>query len=754
MHSSPPSTSPVLPQARERSHVEPWRILLIELMNLLGLILTHARHARGARATAVLFEQIVGRLHILDKMPEHDGGMIVRRIMDVSGTLYDRPDYCILFGGLAFHGADTFAQTSRIPEAGPQLATALDQAFTCLHKQGIFAFYLQMPGQSIEKIDQLRLSLNILARFRTAVENNASITFHSFGRALSVPLINDYDGRPDPNLTVLAGLNGLSALNMRELIKQARAFCTLRHQSDETAPASAYNQIFGIRTLRSQLVQPLVEINNLPWMLDHCANPLKSNPSGPNAPIQRSRIPLPLAGSISHALHPSAFDLTTAYLQIYLDANGTKFKEAIDLLFKCDFAAIDGRDLANYVSRASSVLYALEKSASDDPLPFERFLSFLQGRLETIPEKLLAGLTMQRQAARIQSRGRTLVVGLIHPRLLDLIALVKERMATRRKIDTISDPAFDFRDGDLAVLRDLFEIRSHVFTKLKECFDEKDRFDRYRFAAHIDTFAHCANEIFEMLWCLLRHSTKAKDRYALIDALPLLIERLHEPRLAIAFLLSDLFQVPLQVEASDRNAFGLATQMLRTCNKERHTPVRRTPEEVLAVRKSLDAGRIAYVAWRMDIDAVRILSKFNAIQQALRRSVLNADATFPQNGSLGVRFLLALEREGLTFISLVGGKTARMVLRNAFAFYGDSKTELYRNPLYAPFLNDFISHLRIILRGLIRLGEPQDLDQLKNLEQSAADLMALDADPAFARRVKQTLQWVAPAMRAIQVRLR
>jgi predicted secreted protein len=43
-----------------------WRIVLAEFLHLLGLFLRHVRQAKSAWATAVLFEQIIRHLMILE----------------------------------------------------------------------------------------------------------------------------------------------------------------------------------------------------------------------------------------------------------------------------------------------------------------------------------------------------------------------------------------------------------------------------------------------------------------------------------------------------------------------------------------------------------------------------------------------------------------------------------------------------------------------------------------------------------------
>ncbi|MBI5896508.1 MAG: hypothetical protein HZB24_11090, partial [Desulfobacterales bacterium] len=274
--------------------------------------------------------------------------------------------------------------------------------------------------------------------------------------------------------------------------------------------------------------------------------------------------------------------------------------------------------------------------------------------------------------------------------------------------------------------------------------------DPILFGNQLDDLDQEAGRVFEIMWCLLRQNTTALGRSALLDGLVLLGERLRSENDALGFLLSDLFQRVDPVEPGDRNGFALATVMLRTHRKERHADLERTPEDVLAIKKSLHPQLARYASWRMDIDPFRVLSKFKTIRNLLGRGMRESAGQTAVTDPI-FRSLLALEREGLIFTSLAGGKTARLVLRGALDYYGDPSADIYLGHPHGSYLIDIMGHLRVVLRGMARLGQARDLDTLKAMEQSASRLMALDTDPTYARRAKQMLQWVAPAIRAIQV---
>ncbi len=724
---------------------EAWRFLLVELINKLGLFFTHASQSKGVQTTALLFDQVVRLLEMIDKMPGHDDCLIIRRIISPTADALAKPDYFILFGNQAFRGAEVVGlRPATAPGGFHHLAAALENTFACFNALGISALFLQLPGKSPEKIDQLRLSLNIVARFRKAVENNASITFRYLKGTRTIPLARDSDGKPDPNLTLVAGLNGLSAVNMRELVKQAEAFCTLTSPDTAACRASdSYNQIFNARSLRSQLIRPLVEINNLPWMQ---IQELRTSLTGEVTPT----------GGISLGEAISSDDMAgelLPYLAGYLENQDSKALEILNATFECDFGALDAEATAKTINAITRLIQALEK-LTKDPGPLDRFLFYLHDRLGQISAEVLAHLSVRRQGLKVEIQGKALLVGMVHPRLIDIINLVKERITVAHKISAVSGFTCDPGAADPRFWISRFGLSTRAaayFQKmLVQALADGGSWDSIAFGNQLDDLDQESGRVFEILWCLLRQNAGGLSRSALLNGLVLMGERLKNDSEALGFLLSDLFQSIDPMVPGDRNAFALGTFMLRTHHKERHVDLERTPEDVLAIKKSLHAALQQYAAWRMDIDPFRVLSKFKAIRNMLGRTMRESAGKTALTDPI-FRPLLFLEREGLIFVSLAGGKTARLVVRGALDYYGDPGVEIFLGHPHASYLIDLVGHLRVVLRAMARLGQARDLDTLKAMEQGASRLMSLDTDPTFARRAKQMLQWIAPAIRAIQV---
>jgi hypothetical protein len=165
----------------------------------------------------------------------------------------------------------------------------------------------------------------------------------------------------------------------------------------------------------------------------------------------------------------------------------------------------------------------------------------------------------------------------------------------------------------------------------------------------------------------------------------------------------------------------------------------------------LDENLRRHIAWRLDIEQARILAKFDTIRKNAARALQRDAASTHPDGPAQLHEVLFLEREGLLFLALPQGETARAVMRDALAFYGDPGSAIYQCRMKTTDLSALMGHLVVMLKAMARLGQPRDIKRLTALEQSASRFMAMDTDHAHKRRVKQTLQWVAPAIRSIQV---
>lgn len=748
-----------------------WRIVLAEFLHLLGLFLRHARQAKSARATAVLFEQMMRHLMILERMPGHDGYLVVHKCSNSGGGPVDETGYEILFGPLVLQSNPNplASEDAMVSKRMALLNSGLEQTFEYLSELQIDALYFELPGGSAKRTDQLRLSLNIVARYHAAVANVTSITFRYYGRALAIPLIRDSHGNPDPNLTLVAGLNSLTTMNTRALIKQAEAYCQMKTVLNSNGEGTAvlndsYNQIFQVRSLRTQIIRPPVEVNNLPAM--EAMQRIKRKTLKEQAAIDQTKGSATddsiAAGSLDAPMRPITVpnnvlrkitQLERSFFLDWIDVDDPQYETALKAILSDSYEQLDTTDIGRRLAAVSGLIYAVEKRCQD-PAVIDRLLFVLQDRLMLASERVLANIHVQNQGLKLFSNGRAVIAGLMHQRLVDLVSLVKDKVVTRQKYEIIRGVGFDFSPAGFHTIARGFNLQLNnvhlLMELLKNCFDADGGFHREEFESNVDHMAPHADTLFEMLWCFLKLTPRRRDRLAFVNAIPELMIHLKDPDRALRFILDDLCQDIFQINFTDRNALVLANILLRTENKELYLDLMRTPEHVLDQAIDENSAAKRYVVWRLNTDSIRIVTKFKTIHMALTKALQTTkeEQAEPQE----TQYLFALEREVLIFMALAGSMAARKYLHTALLQYGDSSSEIYQNDYIGHYLSQLINHLRIVIRGLGCLGELDDIAVLMVLKSHVEPLSALANHPAQALAVKRAFKWVDSSIKAIQTR--
>jgi hypothetical protein len=757
---------PQSPQAQTAYPQEHWIVLVVEFVHLLGLFLIHTMHSKSDRATAVLFDQMVRHLNILDKMPGHDGAMMIRQVLERDPMALRPPNYMVLFGNITLRGDTASGQPRYTQGQISHFDSALRQAFSCLAEQGIHALFLQLPGHSKIQVDRLRLALNIVARFRFVADNADSIAFRYYGRTMAVPLIRDRFGQADPNLTLVAGLNGLSATNTMELVKQAEAYGQLKAGTEMSSrseqPVNWYNHIFGEPRLRRQLIRPPIEINNLPWATasaQRSENISQGNVIDGGQPGQHQ---YRMALTEDHGTdipHQTVDTLQSArpvvnrdFLLHHLSPCNQKTIHAVDRILAEDYPVLSPSGFGRRLADLSHVMEVLAERTSD-PEIMETVLIYLNAHLEWIPDTVLLSLHLQRKGIRVDNGENTLFLGMVHPRLFDLVSLVKERLLTRLKIEAVQSFTLGFEQNNEEKLATRFEISPSdaraIIALLKNCFDDQGRFRRQEFEGRIDQITPYQTPIFEMLWCLFKQTADRQGRLDFLNAIQLLTARLDDAKDALQFLLSDIFQNPLEVKHMDRNAMVLANILLRTHNQELKIDIHQTPEEVLQVQKGIERQIQQYVAWRLEFDQARILTKIRAIGD-----LLHLPAEEENQGRITLfdsMFLMALEREAFIFFALVGGKTSRIILRQALERYMLRLEVLDKEmDVSSMDLSKAINQSMIIVQGLGRIGRPKDVAMLEQLRNRLNNLSTLPTSEGVKVCISGLFSQLSRAIKAIQ----
>lgn len=750
------------------------RALLVGLVHQLGLFLTHSRSSYKARATSILFDQLLRHMSLLEKMSRHNREIILQRVGRSISPRGSSPNYRITLGKLTVNGMGSVISSGKTGAGSKvRMDAALGQSFDCFAGHGIDSLRLTLPCDSDDKIDQLRLTLNIIARFRNAVENSATIVFRYFGRSIRVPVVYDNLGRPDPNLTSMAGLNGISAANARELVKQADACRELTPAGDKSLDKdaarhySSYDLIFSFASSSAQLIKPQVEVNTLPWIVDDSVD--SDMPEASVAFLGQAIMPTEddsersavdprfawRSFSVDRFREPITFqflvDLLKADAEKPIEAIGAVTAGAIGEVTADDFDRLDIQGVGKRLLAASRLIKSIE-GRSRDPLIVDRLIYHLQDQFLWVPEAVLTNIEVQRKGIKLHEPGDTLVVGMIHPRLLDMIALVKSAVVTRQKMRTAETVSFVFNYPNVRMLSERFGIDAthalHLLRLLKGTISSAGHFNRVVFEGQIEDMGRYGDTLFEIYYCLLKQMPRRMDRLLLLDAFSLMVARLKNPVVAMRFLLDTIFHPDHQIEYPDRNAFVVANCLLLERSTFDTESMDHTPDIWLSMDCQTNPNVLKYARWRLTADKVYVGIKLEKVQMAILHSLVAQ----PGARSMPASFLLALEREALIFLSLTSTSTARTILRRALLRYSDPQSAVYQGTFKMSCVGDIMDHLRTIIFGIGRTGNLRDTTSLETLADNLERLAAIDDGTDYSQKIEHVLHSKETAIQAIQSR--
>jgi hypothetical protein len=589
--------------------------------------------------------------------------------------------------------------------------------------------------------------------------------FRYFGRSIRVPVVYDNLGRPDPNLTSMAGLNGISAANARELVKQAEACRELTPagekplDKDAARRYSSYDLIFSFTSLSAQLIKPLVEVNTLPWIVDHSVD--SDTPEASVAFPEQEIMPVdddsqqstvnPQFAWRSFSVDRFREPITYQFLVDLLKADSEKSIEAIGAVTAEDFDRLDIQGVGQRLLAASALLKAIGRR-NRDPLIVDRLVYHLHDQFLWVPEAVLTNIEVQRKGIKLHEPGSTLVVGLIHPRLLDMIALVKSAVVTRQKMRTAENVSFVFNYPNVRMLSERFGIDAshalHLLRLLKSTISSAGYFNRAVFESQLEEMGRYGDTLFEIYYCLLRQMPRRADRLLLLDAFALMVSRLKNPALAMRFLLDTIFYPDQQIEYSDRNAFVVANCLLLDRSTFYPDSMDQTHDIWLSMDCRTNSDVLKYTRWRLSVDKVFVGIKLEKVQMA----VLHSLVAQPGARSMPASFLMALEREALIFLSLTGTNTARTILRRALLRYSDPQSAVYQGKFKASFVGAIMDHLRTVIFGVGRTGNLRDTTSLETLAGNLERLAALDDGTDYSQKIENVLRSKEAAIQAIQSR--
>ena len=679
------------------------RAFLMELTQRVGGFLKDPELLQSPRMASDSFIRFLEILSSLSKKSQKDKHIFIRfRGQTAPQGVPDKLDYVVRFGNINVDVDIAHKMTKRLGAGTEPLAQGMFQAFEVFSSHNVSNFYLEFPKESPKDFNRVKTALCILSQYQTALESNSPMVIEKDGKKMSLPIIEDERGQPDPNLTLVAGLNGLKKETLRNLIAKVNAWM----EKSASTPSgnqfvNVYNALFGIPKLQGKLIRPPMEINNIQHlMLDGAYDGTgKEKPPVTKEKLQVTR----LAMAIS---------------------SGSPYREAqvVESVYGNDFEEIDSSRLEDRLKSASDLLDCIEEQ-SEDPQIENEVLDNIEMRLELVRDDIFDKLFVSTQIGRESGEEKT-ITRRMHEKFHKMITFFKGRSVARKKMKAMIFQNVDFDDQDYETIGKDFDITpqnaKELIQLLKGCFDLQGRFFKTGFERNIPEFEKHERKIFEFLWHYLKETPHRADRVAFLNSLQLLIARMKKPQKAIQTLIQDFLKNPSEINFSDRNAVMLANILVRKYNKELMHDIEITPEEVLLVEEGLDRDVTHTASKLIDENEENFFEKIKTIHIFLKQSLDPGSADVHQ---MPLRFLLALEREIYIFLSLVDGSVARSVISSALNEYGVPESEIYRLEKSRANMMSLLQLLKVIVRARGRLRNVKDIAILEKIVQREADFM-------------------------------
>ena len=693
------------------------RLYMIQLTHQIAAFFVATHFLQGMKTGRDEMTELTDALNKLARLPHRDGRLLVRFRGFPTGTnVPPENDYVIRLDDLEIDAAQGAALSNRMGVQMSHLSGRLAKAFKVLADHGISTLSVSIPPGPQQPsgpfCQRLRACLQIISRYGDARKRRTDIEFEVKGQTKTLPPIPDESGRPDFNLTLLAGLNDMSAESMAALVRRVDGWMK---RTSANPFFGVYDAIFGLRQLKGKLFKPPIEVNNIKWL----AMEGRRQTQSPAEAAQKAQVARLAGHHFDAAPHQAARSLQAVYGEDYDQVNAPK--------------------LAQRLHHASQLLTAAEKDGSSARIEKE-VLRNIRDRFEQVKDDVFDNLAVSREGIKLRSAdGKESTVEPVNGKLSRLLAGHKGRLRTQQKMKNLVRQPMTFDERDYRAVAQEFRITAEsardLVGLLKQCFDNKGHFLRSVFERFIPAFATHEKKVFGFLWHYLKETPHRSDRVAFLNSLQLLISKMKEPVFAIEMLLKDVLRDPDRIDFSDRNAFMLSNILVRTYNKEMDIDIELTPEEVLAVQNGLDRKVAAAMARWIDGKQSTFLRKIRTIHSQLNRGMAG-EKTLP------VRFLLSMEREIYIFLSLVGGTTARAVLRSALKTYGSADAAIYRMPESHGQSEALLQHLTVVIRGVGRIGQNHDLPSLHQVKEHRTGFGRLWEGPRTTAKVQRLMHWV------------
>ncbi|MBW1895926.1 MAG: hypothetical protein JRI47_02615 [Deltaproteobacteria bacterium] len=710
----------------EQASSDPWRILMIELVYEICTCFLDYKFFKGAPKTEDHVAPITAKVRKLSEMPNHDGQVLLRyRGLHSSEINPIGLDYLISFQDLIINLKAVPALAKRHQATQAHLHEQLIEALSVFRANNITTLFVQVPAAGQDTAESMGQCIRILSQYYQAVYDGSPIIVTSQGKSFEVPLVRDHENKPDPNLTLVAGLNRLDKATMDALVSKVDH---LIGKESIHVPiydiTNTYNAIFSTEQLQEKLIKPPLEVNNVKWLM---------------------------LASDQEILHKEKMDLVNTVFEKFGGAS-QEAVQIINTIYEGNFEDLSPYDILGSLGKITTVLDGIE-TGKKGPGVERELLGNIQDRLDPVRDEVLESLTVKGDLLEAGGPGEEPVSTRIHGKIIDLVMFFKGRSKTRKKLIAIMTASVTFDDEDYDIIGRMFCISPkearHLVEAIEACFDEKGGFLRKSFEDRISELAKYGENIFFFLWFYLKEMRRSTDRVSFLNALQFLLARLDRPEEALSKLLEDFVSTPTQVLPSDRDAIVLGNILVRKENWEIGTEIEITPEEVLRIEDNVnpDAVKAAVQAihYREDDFIKKIETIHSNTMEWLEWATTEDEESF-------LKYLLSLAREMYIFLSIVDPPVARHVLRSAILAYGDPQSQVYGLKRTRENLNALMTLLRVVIRAFHRVGNREDLIFLGQIKEKHNEFIALKDDAHYFESLTRIMDFSDKAREAIEKR--
>jgi hypothetical protein len=708
----------------EQKRLDAVRILLVELAYWISRYLKADAFTADASEESKAFLKVSG---IITKLIELSGALgcafIRYRGASTDPQLPDKFDYEVIVGNTTVDGLMAPRVARRNPKIAARLPEHLMDAFSVFADYGVNNIYIELPDNPAQHLPSMQLCLRILSAFRTARQTGIPIEVEMEGHSQILPVVSDENMFPDPNLTLLAGINRLSLKSMESLVTKVAQVLQQKERAAALGRfADIYNAAMGFPKVRAQLKKPMVELNNIKWLMMEAQD--------------------------------EAVSLEKAYIaQLAMETVGAspqKVAKMIKSVYGDDYAKVNSHLLLERLSLSSDLLTAAGKRDPEKRVRKE-VLGNLHKRLGQVKDHVIDEVQVS------EGKGQTTGTEPVSPNAVDsqiyqMVKFFKGRSATHKKMVGMVHRPVEFKSQDFEILAKDFKIdladARDLVERLKSCFDEEGRFKKSGFQAVIQHFSKYEQKLFGFLWHHMKDAILPADRIPFLNALQELTSRMNQPNRAFKILLEDICSDPEVVQFSDNKAVMLANLIVHRPDKALAN-YEITPEDIVLNRHNLDPTVVQYAAWRIDKDREQFFTKVQTIHKKLSEALSLGATTEKQ---IPASVLLNLERELYIFLSLVECDAGKPILRSAVSEYGDPGAEIFHLKESDSFMGGLLQNLRVALRGVGTMGSMGDVGMLEAVKGHNEDFQRLKNDRQFRAQARLVSEWADEAIKIIKFR--